>query len=300
MQIKKRILKGTQQALILAGLHVNARLADRLGMLVARRIKLDPSLNKRQVRDNLRLFFPDRDEAWVETTARDLQANVVRARVFDKYFLPRIPLEQLDRIVEFENLHFIDEARAAGRGTLCPSMHFGRFWACPIWLSRHGYEAGAFQSAEGKLPSQAETLSAGTFNANNPRATVSAVRSLRSGSSLFLILDAGKVANPVTAGFLGQQTYLSPAAVRLARASEALIVPVVVAPHPDDPDRIRVVFSEPIDPKLAPDDEPPETILQHILDWFEPFVLANPSNWFGIINAHRRMVRDDFDLGEMF
>ncbi|HQR39410.1 MAG TPA: hypothetical protein PLF26_13540 [Blastocatellia bacterium] len=295
MALKKRLIRVSNRVLVWIGLLGKQRLALDLANRLGKRIKLDPRLNKRQLRNNLRKFFPDADQAWIETTARELQDNSLRARQFDKYFLPKLATEELDKIVEMVDWHVAESVIESGRGIIIASMHFGRFWAVPLWFSRHGYQSAAFQSSEGRLPSEADTLSAGSLNANDPRSTLRAVKLLKKGAVVFLILDAGKIQNPLVLDFLGQPTHVSPAAVRLAKVSDAVIIPLLAHIDPNDPERIVPRFEEPIDPRTIPDDEPVETTMLRVLAPLEAHARRTPSQWYGFLNAHRRLARNHSD-----
>jgi lauroyl/myristoyl acyltransferase len=290
MGIKKRLIRLAARSLVAVGNRFGPGIAVRVGDTLARRVKLDPRLNKRQLRDNLGLFFPDRDAAWVDRTARELQANAVRARLFDKHFLPRLATDELDRMVERVAWEYPERALAAGRGVVFVSLHYGRFWSAPVWFSRHGLLPAAFQSSTGRLPDEAETLAGGSLPANDPRAALRAVRALKSGKCLFLLLDAGKVPNPSIVEFLGHRTLVSPAAVRLARAADAVIVPGLVLPG-DDPERVRLTFYAAVDPRDLPPNEPVAETLGRIFAPIEAQVRRDPSLWYGALNAHRRLAR---------
>jgi lauroyl/myristoyl acyltransferase len=292
MGIKKRLLRLANRSLVLTGLAVSPTLAVGIARGINRRFKLDPQLNKRQLRENLRDYFPERDEAWVEATARAIQNNVLRARLFDKHFLPKLANDELDRVVENVDWHIPEAALLDKRGFIIASIHFGRFWASPLWFSRHGYMSAAFQSSKGRLPAEADTLSAGSLNANDPTSTLRAVRALKKGAVVFLILDAGKMQNPIVVDFLGRPTRVSAAAYRLARAADALVIPALAHIDSDDPEHIKVKFERPVDPREVPADEPIEVTMRRILEPLEAHVRATPSQWYGFLNAHRRLARD--------
>lgn len=295
MRVKKRLLQIVNRSLVLTGRTVSPRLAVGVGTRLNRYVKLDPQLNKRQLRENLRRYFPDRDDASIERIARDLQRNVLRARVFDKHFLPLLSTDEIDRTVETVNAGPIEAALASGRGCVVVSLHFGRFWALPLWFSRHGHAAMAVQASSGRLPAESATLSAGSVSANDPTVALRAVKALKKGAVLFLILDGGKIQNPVTVDFLDQPTRVSPAAFRIARTADALMVPVLVNIDPDDPEHIVARYEQPIDPREIPSGEPIATTMRRILEPLEAHVRAAPAQWYGFLNAHRRLARDDED-----
>jgi lauroyl/myristoyl acyltransferase len=293
MGVKKRLIRLSTRTLVAAGRYIGPRRAVRVGCLIARHVGLDPRASKSQLRDNLRLFFPDRDARWVDETARAIQANALRARLFDKWFLPEQSLEELKRTCEWVNYHYLTDATRAGRGVIATSLHYGRYWAAPIWFSRHGMLASAFQSSVGRLPAEAETLSGGSFNANDPVAALRAVRALKKGEVLFLQLDAGKIQNPIAIDFLGHATRVSPAAVRLARAADAVILTGLTRAHPDDPERILLSFYAALDPREIPADESLEATMRRVLEPLEAQVRADPTQWYGALNAHRRLAKPD-------
>lgn len=289
--LKKKLIKAAAAALVVTGRALSPKVAMRLADGFARRFKLDPKINKRQLRDNLHRYFPDRDDAWVDSTAADLQANAARAKIFDKHFVPRLSEKELDDLVEVVGLEHLERARQEGRGVVAMALHYGRYWCFPTWTSQHGFLTTAFQSAEGRLPGGDRILSGGSFNANDPRSTLRAVKTIKKGAICFLIADAGKVANPVTIDFVGQPTLLSTAAIRLARAADAYVLPMLAPIHPDDPERVQVRIFEPIDSREVPSEEPVETTMSRIVAPFEPLVRSNPEQWYGLLNAHKRIAK---------
>lgn len=289
--LKKKLIKAAAAALVTTGHVLGPKVAMRLADRVARRFKLDPKLNKRQLRVNLRIYFPEKDEAWVNTTARALQANAARARIFDKHFIPRLTPRELDELVEVVGAEHLDRAQREGRGVVAVTLHFGRYWSFSAWTSQHGILTTAFQSAEGRLPGGKSLLSGGSFSANDPGSAVKAVKTIKAGALCFLIADAGKVANPVTIDFVGQTTLISTAAVRLARAADAYIVPILMPIHPDDPNRVQVRVFDPIDIRDVPRDEPVDVTIRRVVSPFEELVGAHPEQWYGLLNAHRRIVK---------
>lgn len=289
MRLKKRLIHFSSRALVEVGVRGGSPFALRVAIQLARRLKLDPRLNKAQMRRNLRFYFPDRDDAWLRETARALEANAVRARVFDKHLLPTLPDDELFHLFEYHNGGSLDVARESGRGAIVVSLHYGRFWAAPAFFTRKGYMASAIQSSKGKLPSEADLLSAGSLNARDPRVALRATRDLKRGGMLFLLVDAGRVPNPIVVDFLGKPTLVSPAPVRLARAANAVILPGVVPIHPEDPERVQGIFLDAIDPSALPEDEPVEVTMRRVLEPLEAQILRDPSQWYGAYNAHRRL-----------
>ena len=65
--------------------------------------------------------------------------------------------------------------------------------------------------------------------------------------------------------------------------------------HPDDPNRVQVQLFEPIDAREVPSDEPIETTMSRIVAPFEALIRSNPEQWYGLLNAHKRIARTGGD-----
>jgi lauroyl/myristoyl acyltransferase len=292
MSIKRKLVRASRGALLSLSRVAGPRVADRVATTVMRRLGLGGRLDRDRLRANICLYFPNGDDAWVETMTRALEANTLRAKVLDKFFLWSLPADDLARIVVNENFHYVKDALDAGRGVIVASLHYGRFWAIPAWFSKHGLKATAYQKAEGRLVAQTDLLAAGSFNAQDPQSALRAVRALKAGACLFLLLDAGRVGRPVVVEFLGKPTLMSSAAVRLARAADAVLVPGLVINDPADAERIVGHFYGAIDPRDIPPSEPYEVTLRRVVEYFEDQVRSDPSLWYGLQSAHRRLATE--------
>jgi lauroyl/myristoyl acyltransferase len=276
-----------------AGRVVGRHRAARLGAALARRVPLAPRMNMAQLGRNLGLLFPGEDPARLEAVARGIRANAVRAKVFDKYFLPSLSTADFERTCRWVGDAALLAALGAGRGAVVTTLHYGRYWSVPIALSRRGTRVLAFQAAEGRLPDPERTLSGGTLSAADLGAPLRAVRALRAGAVVIVQLDAGRVPKPLVVDFLGQPTRVAATAVHLARAADALLVGLLAATPPGDSDAIRVTCHVTLDPRELPADEPPEATMRRVLAPLEAQVRADPSQWYGALNAHRRLAGAD-------
>jgi lauroyl/myristoyl acyltransferase len=254
---------------------------------LARRAGVGPRVDGAKLRENLRLYFPERDRKWVEATARGIENNSVQAKFLDKHLLPHLATGALERTVEIVNGDALERALGEKRGIIVVSLHYGRFWAVPVWLSRRGARVMAFQKAEGRLPVPTQTLSGGTLNASDLSSTLRATRELKRGAVVALQLDAGRVQNPLAVSFLGRPTLVTESPIRLAAAADAIVVPLLAVAS--DSERIRLTCYEAIDPRRATTHESAEAIMRRVFAAFEEQVRADPSQWYGIATAHRRL-----------
>jgi lauroyl/myristoyl acyltransferase len=256
---------------------------------LARRAGLGPRMNGRQLRDNLRLFFPQQGDDWIEATARAVEANSIQAKFLDKHILPHLSAARLERDCELVNCDALEQAMREGRGIVIVSLHYGRFWAAPVWLSSHGARVFAFQKADGRLPAPDQTLSGGSFNASDMSSALRATRALRKGAVVALQLDAGRVQSPLVVDFLDRPTLVTASPIHLAKAADAIVIPMLAIASSHDRSPIRLTSYEAIDPRRSGSEESAEASLGRVLARFEDQVRSDPSQWYGVATAHRRI-----------
>lgn len=283
------LLRIAPRAFLGAGPYIGYDRAARAGCATLRAARLDRRVVKGDVRGNLRRYFPDADDPWIKSTALRIGSNALRARLFDKYFLPEMDGDQLDSICRWRADAPLRQALADRTGVVVVSLHYGRFWAAPVWLSRHGFDVLAFQVGEGRLPAPDRTLSGGSLNASDLSAPLRAVRALRRGAVVCIQLDAGRVERPLVVDFLGRPTRLPRSPIEIARAAGALVIPVLAVPSRDDTDVVDLVCYTPVDAAALPDDERPEVTMRRLIEPLERQVRRDPANWFAVANAHRRL-----------
>ena len=291
---ERHVLVQTAMRLLLgAGRYVGYDRAARLAAAAARAAGAGERMSGERVRANLARFFPEGDEAWAESVTRRLRANAARAKLVDKYFLPNLPDDVLDRTCRWTGDGPMREAMREGRGVVLVSLHYGRFWAAPVWLSRHGANVLAFQVGGGGLPARERTLSGGTLEAKDLSATLRAVRALRKGAVVCIQLDAGRVERPLVVEFLGRPTRVAATAVEIARAAGAVVVPALAVVDPEDEDRVVLVAYGALDCRELPEGEPAEATMRRLLGPLEAQVRADPSQWYGLLNADRRLAEEN-------
>jgi lauroyl/myristoyl acyltransferase len=253
---------------------------------LARRLGVGPRVDGRQLRDNLRAYFPRKDSGWIESNARGVETKAIQAKLLDKHVLPSLSSEQLERTCELVNGEPLERALREGRGVVMVSLHYGRYWAAAAWLSRRGARVMAFQKGEGRLPMPAGTLSGGTLNASDLSSGLRATRALRRGAVVALQLDAGRVERPLVVDFLGHPTLVTASPIHLARAADAIVLPMLAVAS--DRTRVRLTSYGEIDPREVDPSEPVESSIRRVFASFEEQVRADPSQWYGVATAHRR------------
>lgn len=76
--------------------------------------------------ENLRIAFPEKDKAWIKTTARKVFENM--GIVFAEFLaIPKLSDEEVKDYIRFENVELIKEKYDQGKGVLLLSGHYGNW-----------------------------------------------------------------------------------------------------------------------------------------------------------------------------
>lgn len=285
MRVGTHVFELLARSLAASARVVGWRRAARIATAISGLVRQGPRASSGRLRENLEALFPERD---ADALAREVRANGALARVVDKFLLPHVPTDVLERAVTWEDDSSLRAALAERRGVVIVSLHYGRFWVVPTLLSRRGARVTAFQRGEGRLPAPGDALSGGTLSAQDLGSALKAVRELRKGSVVCVLLDAGRVENPLTLDFFGRPTRVPAAPVRIARSADALVVALLAAADGGDAERVRVRTAAVLDPRdLAPDATDAEATAR-LLGALERVVGEDPGQWLGATNADRR------------
>ena len=107
-----------------------------LGRFVFRHV----GLRRNVALDNLSQAFPDRDVVSLWDLAERVYANL-GATLFGFFTLARLTPARIRARVRFENTAYLDELRAANKGALLMTGHFGHWELLGAAMSAYGYPA---------------------------------------------------------------------------------------------------------------------------------------------------------------
>jgi KDO2-lipid IV(A) lauroyltransferase len=234
----------------------------------------------RRARDNLHLIWPDRPEAERRAIARAAGRNVGRT-LTGIWFNDDLDAEFADLLPEPGlGLDALRTSRAAGKGAIVVSGHFGQWEAIRHALRRSGLETGALYRPNNN-PYYEPIFRAGIEKGGAPivpkgRAGMRALlRHLRGGGIMAILIDQ-HVGDGVRLPFLGVPAKTSLSAAELALRHG---VPLVPAFAPWEDGRPRIVLEAPIPPS------DPETMTREFNDRLSAWVARHPSQWHWL---HRR------------
>ena len=179
-------------ALTAAGRRLSDDAAARIGEVIGRLGYRPLGIRCRVVEDNLRLAFPDRDEAWIRETARATYAH------FGREFMAMLRLagssrEEVLARTEVEGIDALRRALDAGRGVVLVTGHLGNWEIGGASLAARGIPLDAVaQRQANPLFDQAinaarERLGMGLIERS--RAPRLALRALRAGRVVAFVAD---------------------------------------------------------------------------------------------------------------
>ena len=268
------------------------RLPRRVVLAVGRRLgRLWGSLDRRHLAiagSNLRRAFPEWDEARIEATARGVYAHF-GAVLLDLLWMEGRPAEELLALADLEGVEHLQAARAAGRGVVAPSGHFGN-WE---------FQAIASVPLVGHVSMIARPLdnpaldrrlvalrtSSGNTVIYKRKALARVLTAIRDGDIVAILIDQNvQEGDGIFVRFFGQPASTTTVAAALALKTGCAIVPVHCLLQPSG--RYRMVYGPPVEWKgTGRRDEDVAALTQHLTAIIEGWVRETPEQWLWL---HRR------------
>jgi KDO2-lipid IV(A) lauroyltransferase len=237
----------------------------------------------RTARDNLRIAFPECDEAEREEILRGMWDNLGRT-------LGELPhLHTLSRLdgpyVDLEGQPILDDLRAAGGPVVFVSGHLGNWEALPWVLSQAGMPMHVFfRAPNNPLVADLYTrIRQGAGGGLLPKGRVGAREALlclKRGQHLGVLVDQ-KMNDGIPVPFFGRDAMTAPALAQLALRFNAPVVPLRVSRL--DGCRLRVTVEPPL--ALAADPERHAAIadvMGRVNGVLERWIRDTPTQWLWV------------------
>ncbi len=259
-------------------------LGGRLGALWAR-------LDRRHLAiaaDNLRRAFPDWDQARVARTARGVYRHFGTV-ILDLLWMQGRSAAQLLGLADLDGVEHVQQARARGRGVLCPGAHLGN-WELQAIASVPlvGDIASIARPLDNpRLDSRLVALRTSTGNSviYKQKALSQAIRTLRGGGILAVLIDQNvQDKDGVFVRYFGRPACTTTVAAALALKTGCAIVPVRCTLRPDG--RYRMTYGPPVAwTGTGRRDEDVVGLTQELTSTIESWVRETPEQWLWL---HRR------------
>jgi Kdo2-lipid IVA lauroyltransferase/acyltransferase len=257
---------------------------------VARRI--GPWLPAHRIgQENLRLAFPERDDAWIEATLREAWENL--GRVVGEYVhMARIWDYDVDhptsgRIVT-DDVPLFMALRDDGKPALCFAAHLANWELPAIAAAAHGLASAVVYRMPNNKAVAKEIIRIraplmGRMIRTRAQAALEMAAALDAGEHLGMLVDQ-HFSRGVDVTFFGRRCKANPSIARLARRFNCPVVGVRVIRQPDQ--RFRIEGFGPYDlPRGAGGQIDVAAATQMITDVVEGWIREHPGQWLWF---HRR------------
>ncbi|WP_102959048.1 lipid A biosynthesis lauroyl acyltransferase [Mangrovicella endophytica] len=206
-----------------AGLNVAENFTRLLGPLTPRH---------RLAKENLRLAYPEKDEAWVEKTARrnwGQMGRVAAEFVFLEEIFDYDPERPNAGIVEVEGKEIFEDLRNRKGPFIFFTGHLGCFELLPICAATYGLEVTAlFRQPNNKVIARellkARRTAGGHLVPSKAGAAWALAGTLQSGGAVGMLVDQ-KFGKGVLTRFFGRECRTNPLLAKLARQFDCEVYP---------------------------------------------------------------------------
>ncbi len=234
---------------------------------------------------NLKLVYgrslSDEDQAGI---ARESFSNLARV-CYDFARMRKQTRESVEELVEVEGLHHLDEALARGKGVIAITGHIGNWELMGAFLSLKGYPVNVLATRMRNERANRALVglrkSAGVKVMERSSELMGAVRSLRRGEVLGVLIDLDTSVESVVVDFLGKPAKTASGYVKLAAATGAAIVPMAMPMTSSGSYELKI--HEPV--SIAGNGDSLEADVQKCSKAVEEFIWQKPTQW---IWMHKR------------
>ncbi|HET6900429.1 MAG TPA: lysophospholipid acyltransferase family protein [Vicinamibacteria bacterium] len=268
--------------------HLPRRWALALGRALGRGLAdLDPR-HVGIAAENLRRAFPDWDEPRRLRTARAVYAHFGQT-LLDILWMADQPRERLLSLIDEEGRENVDRMRAAGKGAVYVSAHFGNweFYALAWgWLGEPvGLVARPLDNPALDTRLTAFRTRSGNTVISKRRALQDVLRLLRQGEGVAILVDQNvQEQDGIFVEFFGRPAATTTVAAALAVKTGCALVPVHCEARPDG--RYTFVYGRPIEWTTTGSRETDiARLTQELTSEIERWVRAHPEQWLWM---HRR------------
>lgn len=238
--------------------------------------------------ENLRHAFPDWDEPRRLRTARGVYAHLGQT-LLDILWLDGRPREDLVALIDEEGREHVERARAAGRGIIFVTGHFGNWEMSGVVWGWLGEPVGVIARPLDNLALDARLNAFRTRSGNSiiskRRALPDILRLLRQGKGVAMLVDQNvQEADGIFVDFFGRPAATTTAAAALAVKTGCALLPCYCEAKRDG--RYRLVYHAPFE--WSPSDSRQDDIAritQGLTTIIEGWVRDRPDQWLWI---HRR------------
>jgi Kdo2-lipid IVA lauroyltransferase/acyltransferase len=248
---------------------------------------------QRVARTNLRRAFPECAPAEIERLVRRCFQHQGRTLI---EFLQMAHWDgvEVERRVEVRGLERLEAARAAGRGTLLISAHYGNWELGTARIARAGYCVNVVARDADDAPTNAllqrVRRASGYQVIPRQNAARGVLACLRRNEMVGILMDQNTTQGEVYVDFFGRPAATTPAPAILARRTGAHLVPVFIR-RLGDGSHVGEVL-EPLEWQASEDAERDvQEITQRLTATIEAWVRREPEQWLWVHNRWKHQAQ---------
>jgi len=229
---------------------------------------------------NLRSAFPGWSDREIGELSRRIFRNFARNLV-DYGRFHNLPDEALDCLLpSVENIHFLEESSAMGKGVILVTGHIGNWELGALFFGRHGNKITVVTIPEGseridsirgayRMRQNIRTI----VMDGSPFSSLEIVAALRRGEIVAMLVDRWEGTGGIPAKFFGEDRRFPRGPFVLSRATGAPIVPAFIVRDGD-------VYRGVVDPPFFMDGLDDESGARKVSGSLEQMIRKCPDQWY--------------------
>lgn len=216
-------------------------LGEFLGELYFRAARNDRERACRQLGVSLAISDSRKNLMLTRRCFRNIGKNLIEFMRF-----PKLNSENINKLIRFEGIEHIDNARQNGKGVIILTAHFGNWELLAAGLSLSGYPFNAIvkqiksQGLDKLVRHHREMV--GAVCIDRDRSVRTALRSLKRNELLCILADIDTKTDGVFVDFFGRLAYTPYGAVAISLKTGAALIPTFIVRQDDDS---HLIFIEP-------------------------------------------------------
>jgi len=263
-------------------LHVPLRIAYKIAIFISDLRYIFAREDRQATKENLKAIFPQKTDKEIRRMRIRMFRNFAKYLV-DFFRLSKLNTECVKRNIKVENIHYIDEALAKGKGVIALTAHIGNWelggaiislLGYPLWIialpHRHKKEDIFFNS---------QRESKGVKIIPLGRAVRACLNLLKENKVIALAGDRDFNELGAVVDFFGKPTYLPQGPAALALKTGAAIVPGFTFRNKDNSYTLQ--FEKPVEFTSTGDkNEDLKMLINRCKNIIEGYIQKYPDQWF--------------------
>ena len=241
--------------------------------------------DRRSVKNNLKVIFPEKDNAAISAMARKVFRNFGKYLVDFFRMANQIDKEFIAKRVKVHHLEYLQGALRRGKGVILLTAHIGNWELGGVFVSLLGYPFTAIALPHKERPvnelfnKQRESKGLTVVPIN--QAIRRCLEVLKNNGVIALVADRVFTGNGKVMDFLGKKTLIPKGAAVFACRTGAPIVPTFC--FREEGDTYSLNFLEPINPPVIVDGQVEEGMLLNVIQQYtrvlEEQIRQHPTQW---------------------